>query len=39
MDFHHLRDTRLDYLKTASKKVIHKTCEFLGNKITDAKRR
>ena len=31
--------TRLDALKTASKKVVHKTTEatreFLGNKITD----
>ena len=22
--------------KTASKKLVHKTCEFLGNKIADA---
>ena len=25
-----------DALKTASKKLVHKTCEFLGNKIADA---
>ena len=29
-------DTRLDALKIASKKVVHKTDEFLGNKIADA---
>ena len=29
-------DTRLDSLKTASKKVFHRTGEFLRNKITDA---
>ena len=28
--------TGLDSLKTASKKEIHKTGEFLGNKIADA---
>ena len=28
-----LLDTRLDTLKTASKKVVHKTGEFLGNEI------
>ena len=26
----------LDYLKTTSKKVVHKTGEFLGKKIADA---
>ena len=31
-----LMDTGLDSLKTASKKVVHKTSEFLGNKIADA---
>ena len=31
-----LLDTRLDSLKTASKKLIHKAGEFLGNKIEDA---
>ena len=31
-----LLDTGLDSLKTASKKVFHKTGEFLGNKITNA---
>ena len=31
-----LLDTWLDTLKTASKQVIHKTGEFLGNKIGDA---
>ena len=31
-----LWDTRPDSLKTASKKVVHKTSEFLGNKTTDA---
>ena len=30
-----LLDTGLDALKTASKKVVCKTGEFLGNKITD----
>ena len=25
-----------DALKTTSKKLVHKTCEFLGNKIADA---
>ena len=29
-------DTGLDALKTASKKVVHKTGEFIGNKIADA---
>ena len=29
-------DTRLDSLKTASKKLSHKAGEFLGNKIEDA---
>ena len=31
-----LLETALDYLKTASKKVVHKAVEFLGNKIADA---
>ena len=39
MDFYHLRenikrqllDTGLDSLKTASKKVVHKSSEFLRN--------
>ena len=31
-----LLDTGLDSLKTASKKVLHKTSEFLGNKVVDA---
>ena len=31
-----LLDTRLDAVKTASKKVLHKAGEFLGNKIADA---
>ena len=31
-----LLDTGLDSLKTASKKVVHKTGEFLGDKIADA---
>ena len=31
-----LMDTGLDSLKTASKKVVHKASEFLGNKIADA---
>ena len=31
-----LFDIGLDSLKTASKKVVHKTAEFLGNKIADA---
>ena len=30
-----LLDTALDSLKTASKKVVHQTSEFLGNKIAD----
>ena len=29
-------DTALNSLKTASKKVVHKTSDFLGNKIADA---
>ena len=29
-------DTGLDSLKTASKKVAHKACAFLENKIEDA---
>ena len=29
-------DTRLDALKTAFKKIVHKTGEFLENKIADA---
>ena len=29
-------DTGLDFLKTTSKKVVHKTGEILGNKISDA---
>ena len=29
-------DTGLDSLKTASKKVVHKVGEFLGNKIAGA---
>ena len=44
MDFYHLLeniykkilDTGLHALKTASKKVVHKTGRFLGNKIADA---
>ena len=32
-----LLDTGLDSLKTASKKVINKACEFMRNKIEDAK--
>ena len=32
----HLLDTGLDSIKTASKKVVHKTSEFLGSKIADA---
>ena len=31
-----LLDTGIDSLKAASEKVVHKTGEFLGNKITDA---
>ena len=30
-----LLDTGLDAVKTASKKVVHKAGEFIGNKITD----
>ena len=41
MDFYHLQkkykkkllDSSLDALNTASKKVVHKASEFLGNKI------
>ena len=29
-------DTGLDSLKTASKKIVHKAGEFLGNKTADA---
>ena len=29
-------DTGLDSLNTASKKVVHRTSELLGNKIADA---
>ena len=32
----HLLDTELDFLKTTFKKALHKTSEFLGNKIADA---
>ena len=43
-DFYHLQenikkqllDTGLDSLKTASKKVVHKVGEFIGNKTIDA---
>ena len=31
-----LLDTGLDAVKTASRKVVHKAGEFLGNKIADA---
>ena len=31
-----LLDTGLDSLKTTSKKVVHKSGEFLGNKIANA---
>ena len=31
-----LLDTGLDAVKTASKKVVHQTVEFFGNKITYA---
>ena len=31
-----LLDTGLDYLKTAFKKAVHKTDEFLRNKIAEA---
>ena len=31
----HLLDAQLDSLKTTSKKVVHKTCEYLGNKISE----
>ena len=43
MDFYHLQenikkllDTGLDSIKTTSKNVVHKTGEFLGNKIAGA---
>ena len=29
-------DTGLDVVKTTSKKAVHKTGEFIGNKIADA---
>ena len=29
-------DTGLDAVKMASKKVVHRACAFLGNKIADA---
>ena len=32
---HQLLETPLDALKTVSKKVVHITGEFLGNKIAD----
>ena len=32
-----LLDTGLDALKTASRKVVHKTGEFFGNRIADAR--
>ena len=32
----YLLDTGLDSIKTSSKKVVHKTSEFLGSKIADA---
>ena len=28
-------DTGLDAVKTACKNVVHKACEFIGNKIED----
>ena len=31
-----LLDTGLDAVKTASKKLVHKAGEFIGNKIADA---
>ena len=31
-----LLDTGLDFLKTASEKVVHNTGEYLGNKIAGA---
>ena len=31
----HLLDTGLDAVKTASKKVVHKAGEFIGNKTAD----
>ena len=39
MNSYHLKqllDAGLDSLKTASKKVVHKACEFLRNKIACA---
>ena len=44
MDFYYLQenikkqllDTGLDSLKTASKKVVHRAGEYLGNKAADA---
>ena len=39
MNSYHLKqllDAGLDSLKTASKKVVHKACEFLRNKIAYA---
>ena len=44
MDFYYLQenikkqllDTGLDSLKTASKKVVHRAGEYLGNKVADA---
>ena len=29
-------DTRLDALKTASKKIVNRTCDFIGNNVADA---
>ena len=29
-------DAGIGSLKTSSKKVVHKACEFIGNKISDA---
>ena len=31
-----LLDTWLDSLKSTSRKVVQKACEFMGNKIADA---
>ena len=36
INFKKLLDTKLDSLKTAPKKVVHKARECLGNKIADA---
>ena len=44
MDFYYLQenikkqilDTGLDSLKTASKRVVHRAGEYLGNKVADA---